>query len=81
MCCASLYACVCFVCVGDRVKLLYCEAVPSEVGVYHVINLRTKEEGKVPLDTVDFIDGEPLHVCACMSVWMHYCLLWHMHVL
>ena len=56
-------------CVGDQVKLLYCEAVPSEVGIYHVVNLRTKEEGKVPLHAVDFIvGGELLRACYLLAV-------------
>ena len=49
---------------GDQVKLLFCEAVPSEVGIYHVLNLRTKEEGKVPLDVVDFVEEGELP-CLC----------------
>ena len=61
--------CIWCVCVGDQVKLLYCEAVPSEVGIYHVVNLRTKEEGKVPLHAVDFIvGGELLRACVRVCV-------------
>ena len=68
---AACVALVSLVGAGDQVKLLFCEAVPSAVGKYHVLNLRTKEEGKVSLDAVDFVEeGELAGVC----VWVWVCV-------
>jgi Rho GTPase-activating protein 1 len=43
--------------VGDRVKLMSCEALPNGQGVYNVVNLRTNQKGRCPVDILDFCDG------------------------